>query len=163
MELIPPTSEISDMAPAPPILPKSTQDLDESKYVRHGVTGGSTSSSIGAFLKGRRARTILYAAILFLGSVWLITHFGHSNWRVKSAGVASSHDQEGGSHRSQNDAAAVAAVEGDLTEAVDVGLTLNNKDDKLDDVEDTPMPVEAEIRSLLQRYPVLVFSKSYCP
>jgi cytoskeletal protein RodZ len=150
------------MAPAAPILPKSTQDLDESKYLRPGVVGSSASSSMGAFLKGRRARTILYAAILFLGSLWLITHFGHSNWKVKSTGT-DDHEQAVGNHHSQNDAAAVAAVEGDLTEALDVGLTINKDDKELDNTEDTTMPVEAEIRSLLQRYPVLVFSKSYCP
>lgn len=81
---------------------------------------------------------------------------------MKSTGT-DDHEQAVGNHHSQNDAAAVAAVEGDLTEALDVGLTINKDDKELDNTEDTTMPVEAEIRSLLQRYPVLVFSKSYCP
>ncbi|KAG2176649.1 hypothetical protein INT44_007313 [Umbelopsis vinacea] len=149
------------MVPNPPILPKSTQDVDESKYTRHGATGGSTSSTIGAFLKGRRARTILYASILFLGSVWLITQFGHSNWRVKSNGDVYEHTI--GDHGAKNDAAAVAAVEGDLMEVVDADLSLNNKQESANDDDEGVMPVEAEIRSLMQRYPVLVFSKSYCP
>jgi hypothetical protein len=151
------------MVPTPPILPKSTQDVDESKYTRHGITGGSTSSSIGAFLKGHRARTILYAFILFLGSVWLITHFGHSTWKVRSVGAGDADEKSVGSHGSQNDAAAIAAVEGDLTEVVDADLSLNNKQENANNEDNTDVPVEAEIRSLMQRYPVLVFSKSYCP
>lgn len=151
------------MVPNPPILPKSTQDVDESKYTRHGATGGSTSSTIGAFLKGRRARTILYASILFLGSVWLITHYGHSNWRVKSNSASDTYDNTIGEHGTQNDAAAIAAVEGDLMEVVDADLSLNNKQESANNEDEGDMPVEAEIRSLMQRYPVLVFSKSYCP
>ncbi|KAJ2959992.1 hypothetical protein NQZ79_g4555 [Umbelopsis isabellina] len=152
------------MAPSSPILPKTTQDVDESKYSRHALSGGSTTSSLGACLKGRRARTVLYASLLFLGSVWLITHFGHKSWPIRQANTVNAHGQAiNPDQQSSNDAAAIAAVEGDLTEA---GLPFKQENEKVAEPEEEkekPLPVEAEVRKMMQRYPVLVFSKSYCP
>ncbi|KAG2181080.1 hypothetical protein INT43_008662 [Umbelopsis isabellina] len=155
------------MAPSSPILPKTTQDVDESKYSRHGLSGGSTTSSLGACLKGRRARTVLYASLLFMGSVWLITHFGHKSWSIRQANTVDAHGQAmKPDQQSSNDAAAIAAVEGDLTEALDVGLPFKQEKEQVTETEEEkekPLPVEAEVRKMMQRYPVLVFSKSYCP
>jgi hypothetical protein len=153
------------MAPSSPILPKTTQDLDESKYSRHGLMGGSTTSSLGACLKGRRARTVLYVSLLFLGSVWLITHFGHKNWPIRKTNTIDAQGQAiKPDQQTSNNAAAIAAVEGDLTEAFDAGLPFMQENEQIKETdEEKPLPVEAEVRSMMQRYPVLVFSKSYCP
>ncbi|CAM0136560.1 unnamed protein product [Umbelopsis sp. WA50703] len=103
------------MAPSSPILPKTTQDLDESKYSRHGL--------------------------------------------MDAQGQAIKPDQQ-----TSNNAAAIAAVEGDLTEAFDAGLPFMQENEQIKETdEEKPLPVEAEVRSMMQRYPVLVFSKSYCP
>lgn len=157
------------MAPSSPILPKTTQDVDESKYSRHGLSGGSTTSSLGACLKGRRARTVLYASILFMGSVWLITHFGHKSWPMRQTNAVDAHGQAiKPDQQFSNDAAAIAAVEGDLTEALDVGLSFKEEKEQVaepkeEEEKEKPLPIEAEVRKMMQRYPVLVFSKSYCP